>query len=973
MIKKIISGAILTALVSFSAVAQQWQQGSSGGYSYKYVTHDPTGARFYTLKNGLTVILAPTSKEPRIQAFVAVKAGSKTDPKNHTGLAHYLEHMLFKGTNKYGTLNWEKEKAELLKIDALYEKYNSTTNEAERKRIYREIDSVSGIASKYAIANEYDKLMNQMGAQGTNAFTSFEKTVYTDDVPASSLDKYLSVQAERFREPVLRLFHTELEAVYEEKNRSLDSDGSLVFETLFSNLFKKHNYGQQTTIGTVEHLKNPSLIEIRKYFNTYYVPNNMAIILSGDFNPESTIAKIDHLFSYMQPKEVPQYTFEAEDPITTPIVKEIVGPDAQRLVMGFRLPGNKSKDVLLANLVGNILTNGSAGLIDLNLVKQQKLLHAGAFAYTLIDHGVLYLSGQPKEGQSLQEVQNLILGEIENLKKGNFDPSLLQAIVNNAKKSAIENTEHYNNRAEMLMEAFTNEIDWKNQVEYTNNLSKITKADVVAFANKYLGNNFVAVHKKQGVRPSTQKIDKPQITPVETNSDKQSAFVKQIAQMPTTAITPVFLNYKDDIQYGSLLGAQVLCVQNKDNELYRLRYRYKIGSLNSLKLPLAAQYLQYLGTDKMQASQVAQAFYQIASSFHISTGEEYTTVTIEGLQENFTQAVALYENLVLNAQADEATLEALKGRITQSRANAKANRQQIMQGLTNYAIYGAKNKFNHVLSDQELQAITPAELLNEIKQLQQVEQTIIYYGPLKVNQLVEKLGKLHQVPTSFATAPIAKEFPKVVQNQNQVLFTNYEMVQAETRWVRNTETYKAQNTPVVEVFNNYFGGGMSSLVFQTIRESKALAYSTYGFYVSPKKKNDKYTILAYVGSQADKFAEATTSMNELLTTLPYIEANFNMAKEQVRKDLQTQRISQDDIIYNYLAAKELGLKKDLRKQVYAKVNGVSFKKINAFHQKHFSNKPYTYLVLASEKNITLAQLQKLGTVKTLSLEEIFGY
>ena len=335
MLKRNLFLGVSAIASSLSVLGQnyQWKEAESGGYSYKYVTNDPTNARFYTLKNGLNVILSPTNKEPRVQCYVAVRAGSKTDPATNTGLAHYLEHLLFKGTDKYGSLDWDKEKVELEKIDALYEKYNKTKDPAQRKEIYKEIDRVSGIASKYAIANEYDKMLSAMGAQGTNAFTSFEQTVYTDDVPANALDKYIAVQAERFHNPVLRLFHTELEAVYEEKNRSLDSDGSLVFETLLSNVFKKHNYGQQTTIGTVEHLKNPSLKEIRKYFNTYYVPNNMAVILSGDFNPDTAIAKIDKAFSYMKYKEVPQYTFEKEDPITTPIIKEVVGPDAESVTM----------------------------------------------------------------------------------------------------------------------------------------------------------------------------------------------------------------------------------------------------------------------------------------------------------------------------------------------------------------------------------------------------------------------------------------------------------------------------------------------------------------------------------------------------------------------------------------------------------------------------------------------------------------
>lgn len=971
--KKILM--LFAAAVMFSAQAQdyQWKEAKSGGYTYKYVTNDPTQARFYTLKNGLTVILSPTKKDPRIQAYVATKAGSKTDPATNTGLAHYLEHMLFKGTDKYGSLDWAREKVELDKIDALYEQYNKTKDETKRKAIYRQIDSISGVASKFAIANEYDKMMSAMGAQGTNAWTSFEETVYTDDVPASSLDKYLAVQAERFRNPQLRIFHTELEAVYEEKNRSLDSDGSKVFETLFSNLFQNHNYGKQTTIGTVDHLKNPSLVEIRKYFNTYYVPNNMGIVMSGDFNPEETIAKIDKAFSYMQYKPIPKYTFQPEVPFTAPVIKEITGPDAESISIGFRLPGNKDKDVLLADLVGSILTNGKAGLLDLNLVKKQKLLRASAFTYTLQDHGVLWLSAAPTTGQSLEEVKTLVLQEIQNLKKGNFDADLLPSIVNNIKKQKIQETEKYGDRASSLVNAFTSELDWKDQVAYVNDLSKIKKEDVVAFANKYLGNNYVAVLKRKGENKNPQKIEKPSITPVETNADKQSSFVKMINDMPNTPSQPVFLNFDKDIQKSKIGKAEVLYVPNTDNQLYRLRYRYKIGSLNDLKQTLAAQYIQFLGTDKKSAEDISKEFYKIASSFSVSTGEEYTTVNIEGLQENFDQAVTLYEDLVLNAKPSEEALAALKARIAKSRKDAKANKGAILNGLTSYALYGPKNKFNNTLSDAELNAVTAQELVDRMKNLNNYEQTVIYYGPESLKNLTAKLGSLHKVPANFAVAAPAKTFKQQAQSKNQVLFTDYDMVQAETRWIRNTTAYDPAQTTLVNVFNNYFGGGMGSIVFQTIRESKALAYSTYGYYVQPQKKSDQYYMMSYVGSQADKFGDAVGAMNELLTKMPELSDNLELAKSQVKKDIQTERVMQDDIIFRYLAAQQLGLKDDIRKEMYTSVDKITMADVKKFHTTHFSGKPYTYALVASEKNVKMDDLKKIGEVKKISLEELFGY
>ncbi len=951
----------------------EWKEATSGGYTYKYVTNDPAKARFYTLKNGLTVILSPTSKDPRIQCYVATKAGSKTDPANHTGLAHYLEHMLFKGTDKYGSLDWTKEKPELDKIDALYEEYNKTTDPDQRKAVYHRIDSVSGVASKYAIANEYDKMMSSMGAQGTNAFTSFEQTVYTDDVPASAIDKYLAVQGERFRNPVLRIFHTELEAVYEEKNRGLDNDGRRVFEKLFAELFKNHNYGLQTTIGTIEHLKNPSLIEIRKYFNTYYVPNNMGVIMSGDFDPDVMIKKVEATFAYMQNKPVAKYTFQPEQPITAPIAAEVVGPDAENVTIGFRLPGNKDKDVLLADLVGQILTNGKAGLMDLNLVKKQKLLGASASAFTLIDYGVLFMQGRPTQGQSLEDVKALMLGEIENLKKGNFDDQLITSIINNQKKSKIQATETYGSRASDLMDVFTSEQDWKDQVAYTDQLSKLSKKDIVAFANKYFQDNYVVILKRKGEDKNIIKVDKPAITPVETNRDAQSNFVKTVNNMPVTTVKPVWLDYNKDLQKAIVGPAEVLYVQNKDNSLFRLRYRFEMGTWNDKKLSLAAQYLQFLSTEKMSAEEISKAFYKIACSFNVSASTEFTTVTIEGLQENFNEAVKLFEDVLKNCKADETALKSLKARITKSRTDAKANKAAIMGGLVSYARFGSKNPFNYTMSNDELNNTTADELVNILHRLNSNAHKILYYGPLPLAQLTASLKTEHAIPAFFTAAPAPVKFTSTTQTKNEVLFADYNMVQSEIRWVRNTAPYSADKEPVIDIFNNYFGGGMGALVFQTIRESKALAYSTFAFYAIPDKKEDPFYTLAYVGCQADKFNESIVAMNELLNDLPNVAENVKFARAGIKKDIETERITQDGIIFNYLTAQRKGLTDDIRKKTYTAVDKIGYNELKQFHTEYIASKPYTYCVVASDKKVSEETMKKYGELKRLSLEEIFGY
>jgi predicted Zn-dependent peptidase len=675
----------------------------------------------------------------------------------------------------------------------------------------------------------------------------------------------------------------------------------------------------------------------------------------------------------MQNKPVPPYRFDPEQPITAPVTEEVVGPDAESISIGYRLPGNKSKDVLLADLVGQILTNGKAGLMDLNLVKKQKLLRASASAFTLIDYGVLFMQGTPTQGQSLEDVKTLMLGEIDKLKKGNFDDGLITSIINNQKKIKILATESYDSRASDLMDAFTSELDWKDQVAYTDQLSKLTKKDIVAFANKYFQDNYIVIFKRKGDDKNIVKVDKPAITPVETNRDSQSPFVKAVNSMPAAPLKPVFLDYKKDLQKGKLGPAEVLYVQNKDNAIFRMQYRFDMGTWNNKKLGLAAQYLQFLGTGKMSAEDITKEFYKIACSFSVSAGAEFSTVSIEGLQENFTKAVTLFESLLKNCQPDEAALAALKARILKSRSDAKLNKGAIMSGLVAYARYGATNPFNYSLSEAELKNTTSAELVDMLHDLNSYSHKIIYYGPQLLAPLIAGLRQLHAIPVAFKAAPEKVKFSNATQTKNQVLFADYNMVQSEIRWVRNTNTYSADEEPVVDIFNNYFGGGMAALVFQTIRESKALAYSTFAFYAIPDKKEDPFYTLAYVGCQADKFNESIIAMNELLNDLPNVVENIKVAKAGIKKDIETGRITQDGIIYNYLAAQRKGLDYDIRKKTFEAVDGIGYDELKKFHSSYVANKPYTYCVVASDKKVSDADMSKYGEVKKLSLEEIFGY
>lgn len=959
------------------AQSYRWEKSKSGPYPYQFVANDPIKARYYTLKNGLTVILSVNKEMPRIQTIIATKAGSKTDPKDHTGLAHYLEHMLFKGTDKYGSLDWSKEKPILDLIDALYENYNMTTGDEARKTVYHAIDSASGAAAKFAIANEYDKMMAMIGAQGTNAFTSFEETAYVNDIPTNQIDRWLTIEAERFRNPVLRIFHTELEAVYEEKNRSLDADDDKVFELLFDRLFQKHNYGQQTTIGTIEHLKNPSLKAIREYFYKNYVPNNMCIVMAGDLNPDQVIAKIDNAFGYMQPKPVPEYTFEPEAPILSPIEGHVFGPDAEYVTMGFRFPGADSKDALMLNFMSNILSNGNAGLLDLNLVKKQQVLSASAGAYSLKDYSILFMEGKAKEGQKLEEVKQLMLDQIGKLQRGEFDEQMLTAIINNYKRDRIRNQESNYGRAYSILDAFVSGRPWDKVVGEIDVMSKLTKRDIQEFANKWLLNNYVCIYKHTGKDPNTKKVDKPAITPVEVNREAQSPFLKKVASMTAPAIKPVFVNFDKDIIHSTVNTANgsvpLLAVQNKTNTLFSQYDYIEAGSLHNPLFPLAMDYLQYLGTDKFSAEEISKQFYSLACDFGVSVGTDESYVYLNGLQENFEQGVMLFEHLLKNCRADNEALAKMIAGMKKKRSDAKLNKNIIRSGLMNYARYGMRNPFNHQLTNEELDQVKAEDLIGILHNFTSFPHSILYYGPANVGVLSGQLAKLHPLPSKFQDIPGAEPFTFTTQTANSVLFTDYDMVQAEIQWCRNNDRFDVNQVPVINLFNEYFGGNMSGIVFQEIRESRALAYSTYAYYGIPRKKSDPFSITAYVGCQADKMREAVAGMQQLLTELPKSQKLFNNSKVSIKNSISTNRTTKTDILFTYLDAKRKGLTYDLDEKIYKATDALTFDDINNFHKKKIAGLPYVMTVVGSEAKVNWDVLKGFGDVKKITLRDIFGY
>ena len=969
--KKTLSFILSLILVGFLT--------TSCSHDYESVPDDPMESRIYTLDNGLKIYLTVNKDQPRIQTYIAVRVGGKNDPAETTGLSHYLEHIMFKGTSNFGTSNYEAEKPLLDEIEKQYEVYRTKTDPEERKAIYHVIDSLSYKASTYAIANEYDKLMASIGSNGSNAYTSDDVTCYTEDIPANQVENWAKIQSDRFKNMVIRGFHTELEAVYEEYNMSLAQDSRKIWESVGQILFPNHPYGKQTVIGLGEHLKNPSITNIKEHFAKWYVPNNVAICMSGDLDFDKTVEIIKKYFGDWEGNpNVEAQRAELQDiplnKLTAPVKKEIYGLEAEEIVLAWGFPGTKSKDSDFLEIIGELLNNGKAGLFDIDLNQSQKVLASGSGINDMSDFSELIALGYPREGQSLDEVKDLMLAEMAKLKKGEFDDKLLESIINNMKLSYMRRLEDNESRADMFVQSFVNGTEWKDEVEKIDRLSKITKQEVVDFAKQYITDGYACIYKLQGEDPNQKKIEKPAISPIEMNRDKQSQFVKDIIASEVKPIDPVFVDFQKDMTYKSYdNGNELLYKENEANGTFLLQFRIERGNKADKELAVASDYISYLGTDKLTPEDLQKELYHLACNASVSVTAANTIISVSGLAENMPQALEICQNWISNAKADADVYKNMVSNELKSRADAKFDQGTCFRKLRDYVRYGALNDNTNIMSAQELAEADPQALLDKLAGIMNYKKTIIYYGPLSIAE-VEKLIDAELQKKDLKDGIHADVFPTVVTPETEIYIAPYDAKNIYMMgFSDNGQKYSPELLPQVELFNEYFGGGMNGVVFQELREARGLAYSASAYYTTPSFKDQTHTFYSYIITQNDKMMDAFGTFNEIIENTPKSEPAFNLAKDALVKRLSTERTIRENILFSYLVARNHGIDHDVNRDIYDNLQGMTLKDIIDFQQKNVKGRTYKYLILGNEKELDIAALEQIAPIHRVSLEEIFGY
>ncbi len=932
---------------------------------------DPMKVRIFELDNGLRVYLTENHETPRFYSEIAVRAGSKQDPADATGLAHYLEHLLFKGNTKMGTLDYAKEKPYLDEIQSLYEKHFVEQDAETRKAIYAEINRVAQEAAQYAVPNEIDKLYNGMGSSHVNAHTWHEETVYKVGLPANRLTQWATIESDRYIDPVFRLFHTELETVYEEKNRSIDNKERLIHEAVDQLLYKKHPYGQQLTIGTVEHLKRPSLIKIREFFDTWYVPNNMAISVSGDIDVDETIKVIDEAFGKWKRKDIPAPKTWTEAPLNGAerVTVQYLGEEYALLAWRTAPKGHADYDAL--RLADMVLNNTAAGLIDLNLNQQQKVRSAGSSPDFNNDYGAEMLFGVPKDGQTLEEVEKLLVEQIELLKKGEFEDWILPAIIADFKKNEKAQLESDMARVGAMTNAFLSFADWDYVVGDMDRMEKVTKAEVVAVANKYFGANYVAGYRIDAQQELPQ-IEKPQIDAVEIDPSRQSEYAKAILAMPVKEIEPVFVDPAKDfkvVEDGK--GVKLYYAPNPLNDLFSFTINVEFGTHEDNKIAIATRLMDKSGTDRFTPEELKKEWYKLGTDFSISAGDNESFVSISGLDENFERSLGLMIEVLTKPVAEAAVLDELKKIIIAQRTDSKKDPGTVGQALTNYNRYGKDSFFLRMLPEVELNALTVAELHDLVRGLLGYKHTLTYTGSLPLEEVLAILKKHHPITGDLKDPPAYRFLKARTPEKTEIYFYNKEMAQAQVRIDFPDGVYADTNETPIELYNTYFDGGMSGVVFQELREARALAYSAGARYLSGSRKNDENLMIGMIGCQADKTPDAVDAFLDLFDNLPESPDRFREAVESIVNRYRTSKLGYRSIIGSVRSWERLGVPIDPRKKRFEDIQKADMATLLGFHREHVKGRPKLISIVGDKAKIDMERIAKHGAIVEISEDQIF--
>ena len=930
----------------------------------------------HKLKNGLTVWLNEDHSQPKVFGAVVVKAGAKDCPD--TGIAHYFEHMMFKGTDKIGTVDYDAEKTLLDSIALKYDELAATEDEAARSQIQKEINELSIRSSDYVISNEFNRLISKYGGSGLNAATSYDATIYFNTFSPQYMSQWAEINSERLLNPVFRLFQSELETVYEEKNMYGDFIGGPVMDRLLARYFAPHPYAYPI-IGSTKNLKNPRLTEMRKFFEEYYVASNMGLILSGDFDTEAVLPVLEKTFSRIRPGEAPKHDIVALPPFKGKEKMKIKFPVplVKAMGMGFRgVPANHEDQVALAVAVNMLNNANGTGFLD-KLMVDRKIMASMAMNESMNEAGILAVAVIPKlMFQTYGGAEKLVWKEINRVKEGDFSDEIFNSLKQEQRRQYASNLENIDSRARIMMSLYSQGKSWEDYLQEVSGIDALTKEDVVRVARKYFSENYLCVTKTTGKYPK-DNLTKPDFSPiVPKNSEASSEYAKQLEQLPVQEVKPRFIDFQKDVETVSLTPlATLYATANPVTDIFTLNLVYQVGTLEQPKLMHLANYLQFLGTDSLSFHEFRTRLQVLGSTISFDATDKQFFMRITGFDKHFKETVQLAGDFIRHVKADDKQIRQV---INDAKVTEKAffeSSDNIANALLEKVKYGEQSRFLTKLSLSEVKKLKGKELLDAFVQVRQTECDLLYCGTLPVAQVREEIEAF--LPLKEITVAVNAPYHRDAKKYDKPTVYFMDMPTASQSivygYAKGEVTDDAWSRHAARLFSVYFGGDMSSLMFQEIREFRSLAYRVSGRYILPPHKLEGKAgeFVTMLSTQSDKTLDALGIMNSLIHEMPEKEERISTVKQSIVNQVNNDFPSFREVPEKVAGFRRNGFDNDPSEALLSGISDMDMKDIIRFYRHNVRLKPVVYVIVGNSRRIDMKQLETYGNVIRLRKKDIY--
>lgn len=930
----------------------------------------------YRLENGLTVWLNEDHSQPKVFGAVVVKAGAKDCPD--TGIAHYFEHMMFKGTDRIGTLDYESEKVLLDSIAMKYDELAMTEDTAARARLQKEINELSIRSSEYVIPNEFNRLINRFGGSGLNAATSYDATIYFNTFSPQYMVQWAEINSERLINPVFRLFQSELETVYEEKNMYGDFIGGQVMDTLMARYFGPHPYAYPI-IGSTKNLKNPRLTEMHKFFEDYYVASNMALILSGDFDAQQVMPILEKAFSRIRSGNAPKQEKVMLPPFNgreTMKVKFPI-PFIKAMGLGFRGVSANHEDQVALNIAVNLLNNANGtGYLD-KLMVEHKLMGALAINESMNEAGILAVAIMPKLLiQSYSSAEKMVWDEINRVKNGDFSDEMFNSLKLEQKRQYASSLENIDSRATIMMNLFSQGKSWNDYLNEVARIESITKEDVVRVAQKYFSNNYLCVTKSTGKYPK-DNLPKPAFSPVvPRNADASSSYAKQLEKIPEQQVAPRIIDFEKDVKTSKLTPLVTLyTTPNPLNDIFTLNISYGIGALEQPELMQLTNYLQLLGTESLSFEQFRSRLQSIGSTLAFDVTPDAFVMKVTGFDNHIDETMELVGDFIRHAKADDKKLRQI---VDDAKVSEKAffkSGDNVASALLEQVKYGDQSRYLRKLSLSQIKKLKGKDMLAIYDKVRSVQCDLHYCGTLPVEKVI---GTIRQhLPLKRTTVASNSPYYRELKQYDRptVFFIDMpDMAQSIVYgYVKGDPVDDKASRHASQLFSVYFGGDMSSLMFQEIREFRSFAYRTSGRYQLPNHahKGTAGSFTAMLSTQSDKTLDALGVLDSLIREMPLKPERMEAVKQTLVNRINNDYPPFRNLSEKVASARMEGFDRDPAEEFLRDIATMDMQDISRFYQEQISGRPVVYVITGNRKHIDMKKLAEYGTIIKVKKKGIY--